>query len=99
MKLNDALGGLLTYKLAGEDAIRQSGVPYTVVRPCALTEEPVGAPLELDQGDRIKVLQLADFLLAEIRPQLTNLYPICSLSVNVTLGHSLCPSVISSLPS
>jgi hypothetical protein len=54
VKLNDALGGLLTYKLAGEDAIRESGVPAVVVRPCALTEEPAGAPLELDQGDVIK---------------------------------------------
>eukprot|EP00878_Enallax_costatus_P006301 GHUV01006605.1.p1 GENE.GHUV01006605.1~~GHUV01006605.1.p1 ORF type:complete len:707 (+),score=173.74 GHUV01006605.1:310-2430(+) len=54
VKLNDALGGLLTYKLAGEDAIRQSGVPYAVVRPCALTEEPAGAPLEIAQGDNIK---------------------------------------------
>lgn len=55
MKLNDALGGLLTYKLAGEDALRGSGLPAVVVRPCALTEEPAGAPLEIDQGDVIKV--------------------------------------------
>lgn len=26
MKLNDALGGLLTYKLAGEDAVRAGAV-------------------------------------------------------------------------
>lgn len=26
-----------------------------VVRPCALTEELLGAPLEIDQGDVIKV--------------------------------------------
>lgn len=56
VKLNDALGGLLTYKLAGEDVVRGSGVPAVVVRPCALTEEPAGAPLEIDQGDVIKVL-------------------------------------------
>jgi hypothetical protein len=55
VKLNDALGGLLTYKLAGEDVIRGSGLPYVIVRPCALTEEPAGAPLEIDQGDVIKV--------------------------------------------
>lgn len=55
VKLNDALGGLLTYKLAGEDVVRGSGVPAVVVRPCALTEEPAGAPLEMDQGDVIKV--------------------------------------------
>ncbi|KAF8060080.1 NAGS2 [Scenedesmus sp. PABB004] len=40
--------------LAGEDALRGSGLPYAVVRPCALTEEPAGAPLEVDQGDTIK---------------------------------------------
>jgi hypothetical protein len=55
VKLNDALGGLLTYKLAGEDVIRSSGLPFAIVRPCALTEEPAGAPLEIDQGDVIKV--------------------------------------------
>ncbi len=52
VKLNDELGGLLTYKLEGEDALRCSGLPYSVVRPCALTEEPAGAPLQLDQGER-----------------------------------------------
>jgi hypothetical protein len=55
VKLNDALGGLLTWKLAGEDVVRGAGVPAAVVRPTALTEEPLGAPLEVDQGDVIKV--------------------------------------------
>jgi hypothetical protein len=27
----------------------------SALRPCALTEEPAGAPLEIDQGDVIKV--------------------------------------------
>ncbi|KXZ46130.1 hypothetical protein GPECTOR_46g199 [Gonium pectorale] len=54
VKLNDALGGILTWKLAGEDALRSSGVPFAVVRPTALTEEPGGMPLELDQGDTVK---------------------------------------------
>eukprot|EP00879_Flechtneria_rotunda_P021789 GHRR01022975.1.p2 GENE.GHRR01022975.1~~GHRR01022975.1.p2 ORF type:complete len:185 (+),score=65.55 GHRR01022975.1:299-853(+) len=54
VKLNDALGGLLTYKLAGEDVVRSSGVPAAIVRPCALTEEPAGAPVQIDQGDTIK---------------------------------------------
>eukprot|EP00775_Hariotina_reticulata_P012925 gene12925-13053_t len=54
VKLNDALGGLLTFKLAGEDVVRDSGLPAVVVRPCALTEEPAGAPLQFDQGDVIK---------------------------------------------
>ncbi|KAG2496036.1 hypothetical protein HYH03_005958 [Edaphochlamys debaryana] len=54
VKLNDALGGLLTWKLEGEDALRGSGVPYAIVRPTALTEEPGGMPVELDQGDTVK---------------------------------------------
>ncbi|AQK59602.1 NAD(P)-binding Rossmann-fold superfamily protein [Zea mays] len=37
----------------GEDLIRESGIPYTIVRPCALTEEPAGADLMFDQGDNI----------------------------------------------
>lgn len=40
----------------GEDLIRESGIPYTIVRPCALTEEPAGADLIFDQGDNITVL-------------------------------------------
>ena len=55
VKLNDALGGLLTWKLAGEDALRASGMPYAIVRPTALTDEPGSMPLQLDQGDVIKV--------------------------------------------
>jgi hypothetical protein len=51
VRMNDALGGLLTHKLAGEDAVRSSGVPFAVVRPVALTEEPPGAELEVGQGD------------------------------------------------
>jgi uncharacterized protein YbjT (DUF2867 family) len=55
VKMNDMLGGLLTWKLAGEDLVRGSGVPFAIVRPCALTEEPGGMPIELSQGDTIKV--------------------------------------------
>lgn len=54
VKMNDMLGGLLTYKLASEDALRDSGVPAVIVRPTALTEEPSGADVLLDQGDTIK---------------------------------------------
>lgn len=53
VRMNDELGGILTYKLKGEDLIRASGVPYAIVRPCALTEEPAGAELQFDQGDNI----------------------------------------------
>ena len=52
--MNAALGGILDWKLAAEDALRASGVPAAIVRPVALTEEPAGMPVELDQGDTIK---------------------------------------------
>jgi uncharacterized protein YbjT (DUF2867 family) len=52
--MNDMLGGILTWKLKGEDCVRSSGIPYTIVRPCALTEEPGGKALIFDQGDNIK---------------------------------------------
>jgi hypothetical protein len=54
VRMNDALGGLLTHKLAGEDAVRASGLPFAIIRPVALTEEPAGAELQVDQGDVIK---------------------------------------------
>ncbi len=54
VKLNDQLGGILTWKLKGEDSLRQSGIPYTIIRPCALTEEPGGKELIFEQGDNIK---------------------------------------------
>ncbi|XP_078429247.1 NAD(P)-binding Rossmann-fold superfamily protein [Wolffia australiana] len=53
VRLNKELGSILTYKLKGEDLIRESGIPYTIVRPCALTEEPAGADIIFDQGDNI----------------------------------------------
>jgi len=80
VRMNDMLGGILTYKLKAEDELRvgvlcssdffvggrvrimlrlcppqASGVPYTVIRPCALTEEAAGAPMLVSQGDTIKV--------------------------------------------
>ncbi|MGF1492678.1 MAG: CIA30 family protein [Microcoleaceae cyanobacterium] len=54
VRMNDQLGGILTWKLRGEDVVRSSGIPYTIVRPCALTEESGGQSLMVDQGDTIK---------------------------------------------
>ncbi|MGC9528438.1 MAG: NAD(P)H-binding protein, partial [Limnospira sp.] len=54
VRMNDQLGGILTWKLRGEDAVRSSGISYTIIRPCAMTEEAGGEPLMLDQGDTIK---------------------------------------------
>ncbi|KAL6278273.1 hypothetical protein ACE6H2_021874 [Prunus campanulata] len=52
---------ILTFKLKREDLIRESGIPYTIVRPCALTEEPAGADLIFDQGDNITLKVLVPF--------------------------------------
>ncbi|MCG6137008.1 MAG: CIA30 family protein [Nostoc sp. LLA-1] len=54
VRLNDQLGGILTWKLKGEDSLRESGIPYTIIRPCALTEEPGGKELIFEQGDNIR---------------------------------------------
>lgn len=54
VRMNDQLGGILTWKLRGEEAIRNSGLPYTIIRPCALTEEPGGKSLVFDQGDNMR---------------------------------------------
>lgn len=54
VKLNDQLGGILTWKLKGEDSLRSSGIPYTIIRPCALTEEVGGKELIFEQGDNIR---------------------------------------------
>ena len=54
VRLNDQLGGILTWKLKGEDSLRNSQIPYTIIRPCALTEEPGGKDLIFEQGDNIR---------------------------------------------
>jgi uncharacterized protein YbjT (DUF2867 family) len=54
VQMNEQLGGLLTWKLAGENAIRESGLRYTIIRPCALTEETETEGLWLEQGDSLK---------------------------------------------
>ncbi len=54
VRMNDQLGGILTWKLRGEDALRSSGIPYTIVRPCALTQEPGGNLLTVEQGDNLR---------------------------------------------
>lgn len=69
--------------LQGEDVVRHSGVPFAVVRPCALTEEPAGAELQLSQGDDIKV----DNMLTSFIPQQTEL-----------LADALSPGVQNQVP-
>lgn len=40
--LNQMFDNVLRWKFRGEEALRQSGVPYTIIRPGGLTEEPGG---------------------------------------------------------
>jgi len=54
VRMNEQLGGILTWKLRGEDSLRESGKPYTIIRPCALTEEVGVQKLIFEQGDNIK---------------------------------------------
>ncbi|MEM8722650.1 MAG: CIA30 family protein [Cyanobacteria bacterium P01_G01_bin.39] len=54
VRMNDQLGGILTWKLKGEEVIRSSGMTYTIVRPCALTEKPGDKVLYAEQGDNLR---------------------------------------------
>jgi uncharacterized protein YbjT (DUF2867 family) len=52
--LNKMFGDVLKWKLKGENALRESGVPYTVVRPGGLTNGSGGQRrLVLEQGDTV----------------------------------------------
>ena len=53
VRMNEQLGGILTWKLRGEEAIKNSGLTYTIIRPCALTEQPATG-LYAEQGDNLK---------------------------------------------
>ena len=50
--LNQMFGNILLWKYKGEEAVRDSGVPYTIVRPGGLSNEPGGEKsLVFLQGD------------------------------------------------
>jgi uncharacterized protein YbjT (DUF2867 family) len=50
----NTMGRVLEWKKKGEDALRASGLTYTIIRPGGLTDEPGGQrALKLDQGDKI----------------------------------------------
>lgn len=51
--LNRMFGNVLVWKLKGEDYLRASGLPYTIVRPGGLLNEPAGkSDIAFEQGDR-----------------------------------------------
>jgi uncharacterized protein YbjT (DUF2867 family) len=51
-QLNVILDDILNWKLKGEEALRASGVPYTIVRPGSLNNDPGGEKgIRVMQGD------------------------------------------------
>lgn len=51
-QLNAMLDNILSWKLKGEDAVRATGINYTIVRPGELTNEPAGRRgVRITQGD------------------------------------------------
>ncbi|PSC74312.1 epimerase [Micractinium conductrix] len=51
--LNNFRWSLMDYKYKGEEVLRRSGVPYTIVRPGGLSNDPAGqAQLVVAQGDK-----------------------------------------------
>jgi uncharacterized protein YbjT (DUF2867 family) len=87
VRLNDQLGGILTWKLKGEDSLRASGIPYTIIRPCALTEEVGGKELILDQGDNIRGKISRDDV-AELCVRSLEQSKACNLTVEVKAGEN-----------
>jgi len=50
--LNKMFNDVMKWKLKGEDALRASGVPYTIVRPGGLVDKPAGSStIVFAQGD------------------------------------------------
>jgi uncharacterized protein YbjT (DUF2867 family) len=49
--LNQWLNNILVWKYLGEEALRKSGVPYTIVRPSGLNDQPGGQAVLFAQGD------------------------------------------------
>lgn len=53
--LNKMFGNILVWKLKGENALRASGVPYTIVRPGGLSNSPGGiSGVKSFQGDDLR---------------------------------------------
>jgi uncharacterized protein YbjT (DUF2867 family) len=68
-QLNRSADNILQWKLKGEEAVRATGLHYTIVRPGQLTNEPGGAGVRVMQGDtedmsaRISRADLANVLI------------------------------------
>ncbi|WP_315790165.1 CIA30 family protein [Fischerella sp. JS2] len=92
VRLNDQLGGILTWKLKGEDSLRTSGIPYTIIRPCALTEEAGGKSLIFEQGDNIRG-KISREDVAEICLQALQQPQACNVTFEVKEGEDRTSSI------
>ncbi len=92
VKLNDQLGGILTWKLKGEDSLRASGLPYTIIRPCALTEEAGGKSLIFDQGDNIRG-KISREDVAELCVEALQQSKACNVTLEVKEGENSINSI------
>ena len=71
---SEYMQGMLKAKLAGEDYLRESGIPYTIIRPGGLTDDPPNLKaLALTQGDKAPFASIARADLARVAVEcLTN---------------------------
>ncbi|MBN3943113.1 CIA30 family protein [Nostoc sp. NMS9] len=92
VKLNDQLGGILTWKLKGEDSLRESGIPYTIIRPCALTEDIGGKELIFEQGDNIRG-KISREDVAELCVQALKLEKASNITFEVKQGENTVKSI------
>lgn len=89
VRMNDQLGGILTWKLHGEQSVRESGIFYTIIRPCALTEEPGGQTLIANQGDTLKG-KVSREDIAEFCVQALEHSQACGVTCEVAEGQNGC---------
>ncbi len=67
-------GRVLDWKLKGENAVRESGLAYTIIRPGGLTDDSGGASgILIDQGDKISGRISRNDVAAAVRHALNNI--------------------------
>jgi uncharacterized protein YbjT (DUF2867 family) len=65
--LNKIFGNVLIWKRNAEDDLRDSGIPYTIVRPGGLHDKPGGEQqIVFEQADEVKVVSISRTDLASI---------------------------------
>lgn len=99
----EQMASMLSYKLMGEDAVRNSGCPFTIVRPGGLIDTPAGeAHIVVDQGDRlagsISRADVADICVEAIfNPSATNVTFECVAKPGLGISGSFSSSAFNGL--